>query len=409
MRALLAAILAFLAVPALAADLAVNLSGQSGGAFSTRLQSNDVQVARFVLQASGGDVTVDAITLHLSNFAMADDALTGVRLFYDADGNNVFDPSEELDVAQAPNGTDDFLTFTHTFTALSGQIRELQVRATVGNNPAAYGQSFQFRIDSAASIALANGADTISGTLPAQSQAVTIRHSENRVQPGTGNPLEPRQTYFGRTNVAALHFLVESLNPAPPGQLSGIDLAAVTISVTMGTNEQTDAVTRLALWQDDGDGSFEPGSGEVLIQERTPADAGKWGINGSVITVVFDGTAIQALQDIAAGQVRAFWVGIDFSGNGPAGVCEVSVNSSGIQGALGPAADHFIANPPLVSGNVLTLSDRPPTPKSREAQGEGGCSATGGVVRLGWLILLAAVIPVSFARVRTLIRRFSTT
>src|SRR5690606_13533624 len=95
MRALLAAILAFLAVPALAADLAVNLSGQSGGAFSTRLQSNDVQVARFVLQASGGDVTVDAITLHLSNFAMADDALTGVRLFYDADGNNVFDPSEE--------------------------------------------------------------------------------------------------------------------------------------------------------------------------------------------------------------------------------------------------------------------------------------------------------------------------
>jgi hypothetical protein len=404
MRALLAALLAILALPASAANLAVNLSGQSGPAFATQLQSTDVQVARFVLQASSGDVTVDAINLHFSNAANADEAFTGVRLFYDADGNNIFDTSEELDASHAPNGTDDFLTFTETFTAVSGQIRELQVRATVSANVAAYGQAFQFRIDGAGSIALANGADTISGTLPAQAGAITIRHSQNRLQPGTGNPTQPRETFFGRDNVAALHFLVESLSATAPGQLAGIDLSSFTISVTLATNAQTEAITRVSLWQDDGDAAFEPGSGEVLIQARNPADVGKWGIAGSVISVVFDGTPIQNLQDVAAGQVRAFWIGIDFADDGPEAVCEVSLNSGGVQGALGPAADFMIANPALVSGNVLTLTEKPPKPKSREAQGEGGCSAYGWVqFNVPMLAVAAMLLFVRSRRKRTLI------
>jgi hypothetical protein len=393
----LPALIVLLACPLAAADLSVNLSGQSGPAFATQLQSSDVQVARFVLQASGGDVTVDAIAIHFSNAANADEAFTGIRLFFDADGNGIFDTSEELDASQAPNGTDDFVTFTETFTAVSGQIRELQLRATISNNSAAYGQAFQFRIDAAASFSLANGGDAVTGSLPAQANAVTIRHSENRIQPGTGNPTAPRDTFFGRTNVAALHFLVESLTATPPGQLAGIDLAAFTISVTMGTNAQTAAVTRLTLWQDDGDAAFEPGNGEVMILERDPADVGKWGIAGSVISVVFDGSEIQLLQDIPAGQARAFWIGIDFADDGPAAVCEVSLNSGGVLGALGVSADFLIANPAVVSGNVLNLEETPPKPKSTEAKGEGGCSTGAG----GGLLALLAFVAVIGSRFRT--------
>jgi hypothetical protein len=224
----------------------------------------------------------------------------------------------------------------------------------------------------------------------------------NRLQPGTGNPSSPRDTFFGRSNVAALHFLVDSLTATPPGQLSGIDLAAITVSVTLATNQQTAAVTRLTLWQDDGDANFEPNSGEVLILARTPADAGKWGIAGSVISVVFDGTSVQNLQDIPAGQARAFWVGIDFSADGPEAVCEVSVNSGGVLGALGTAADHFIANPALISGNVLALKAKPPKPKSVEAKGEGGCAASAVPFNLALLAALALLLSVRSLQVRTL-------
>lgn len=374
-----------------AADLSVNVSGQSGSAFATQLQTADVQVARFVVQASGGDVTVDAVDIHFTNAAGANTAFTGIRLFYDADGNGIFDTSEEVDVAQTPNGVDDFVTFVDSFTVFSGQIRELQLRATVSNNTAAYGQAFQFRVDGAASLLLANGGDTVSGNLPAQANAITIRHSENRLHPGTGNPSQPRDAFFNNTNKAAMHFVIESLNPTPPGQLAGVDLTALQVSVTLGTAEQTDAVTRLTLWQDDGDALFEPNSGEVLIQERMPSDAGKWGISGSVIIAVFDGTAVQQLQAIPAGQARAFWVGIDF-GSGLEAVCEVSINAAGVLGAEGIAADFFIANPPLISGNVINLKRRPPPPESTEAQGEGGCAAAASGQTWFWLALLIAPI-----------------
>lgn len=394
MRILLA--LTLMALPLAAADLSVNVSGQSGPAFATQLQTADVQVARFVVQATGGDVTLDELDIHFTNAAAAT-AFTGIRLFYDADGNGIFDTSEELDAAQTPNGADDFVTFVESFTVFTGQIRELQLRATVGNDSASYGNSFQFRIDSAASLLLAAPGDTVSGNLPAQAGAITIRHSENRLHPGTGNPTQPRDAFFGNTNKAALHFVIESLTSVPPGQLAGIDLAALQVSVTLGTPEQTDAVTRLTLWQDDGDALFEPNSGEVLIQERRPTDAGKWGIGGSVITVVFDGTAVQQLQAIASGQARAFWVGIDF-GNGQEAVCEVSVNAAGILGAEGMAADFFIANPPLISGNVINLKRRPPPPESSDPDGEGGCAVA--AMNDTWIALIGALTALGVARRR---------
>ncbi len=397
----LPALLLMLACPLMAANVAVNLSGTSGPSFATQLQTGDVQVGRFVLQATGGDVTINSITIHFTNAANADEAFTSVRLFYDDDGNGIFATNEEVGTAQVPNGTDDFVTFTQTIVADDTQINELQVRVTVGNNVAAYGQAFRFRIDTAASLNLPNP-DTVSGSLPAQANTITIRHSENRLQPGTGNPTGPRTFYFGETNVNALHFLVDSMFPTAPGQLAGINLSAITISITLATALQTPAITRLTLWQDDGDSAFEPGSGEVLVLARTPADVGKWGISGSVISVVFDGTAVQNIADIPTGQARAFWIGLDFDSDGPSATCEISVNNTAVLGAEGAAADFFIGTPALISGNVITLQAKPPKEKSREAGGEGGCSTHGTETQF-WLglVCFAAIWTVSRRVIRT--------
>lgn len=397
MRAL-AALIAFFAVPLCAADLAVNVSGATGPDFANKLDDTDVEVARFALQAGGGDVDVDAVTIHFTNAAAANEAFTAVQLFYDADGNGTFDGSEQVGTAQVPNGTDDFVTFTDTFTAVSGVIRELQLRVDIGNDAAAYGEAFQFIIDGASSITLASGTDTISGGLPATSNTIEIRHSVNELVPGTGNPSAPRNVALGRTNVGALHFIVSSLNATPPGQLQGIDLDEITISVTLGNAAQTDIVTRLALWQDDGDSAFEPGNGEVLIQERTPADGAKWAVSGSVISVTFDGSAVQLLSDIPAGGAKALWVGVDF-GDAPESVCEISVNRDGITGALGPAADHVTDTPNSISGNVINVIDPPEPPPPSEAQGEGGCTT---VESRGWWfgLLLLFLVAIVFARCR---------
>ncbi|MCB9894615.1 MAG: hypothetical protein H6839_09210 [Planctomycetes bacterium] len=390
MRAVIAAILLLLAVPASAANLAFNLSGTTGPDFGNQLNDTDVEVARFVLQPTGGSVDIDSITVHISNFGLADEAFTRVRAFFDADGNGTFDALEELDETSTivPNGTTDDITFTETFTAPGGVIRTLQLRVDIGTNPVVYGESYNFSIDPQADIVLTNpGTDTITSSAVATSNDISIRHSENQLAPGTGNPSAPRNAYYGKTNAPALQFAVSSLTPTGPGQLQGIDLASITISVTCANSAQTAAVTRLTLWQDDGDSAFEPGSGEVLILSHIPTDVGKWVIAGSVISVTFDGSPIQTLTDIPSGSARTFWVGIDF-GSGTNATVEVSIVRTDVLGALGAAADFFVTSPNLISGDVINLSKSPPKPKSKEAEGEGGCSTTDD----SGLLFLSAVL-----------------
>lgn len=374
-----------LACPLGAASVSVNLSGSNGASFATQLGSTNVQVARFVLQATGGDVLCDGLTIHFDNAANANVAFSGVRVFFDSEPNGIFDTTEELASSQAPNGTDNFLTFTEAFTVLAGQLHDVQVLVTVTAATASYGEVFRFRIDAAASVDLNDDInDSVTGTFPVQANTITIRHSENRLQPGTGNPTAPRETNFGAQNVRGVHVIIESLNPTPPGQLAGIQLATLAASVTLPSALETAAVTRLRLWQDDGDSAFEPGGGEVLIQARTPADIAAWSVAGSVITVTFDVSTVPA---IPTGQVRAFWISIDFSEDGPETSCEVAVNRTGVISALGADADFFIATPALVSSNVITLVPKPPKPKSNEAEGEGGCTTIVGQGQF-WAILV---------------------
>jgi hypothetical protein len=394
MRAVFAALFAIFALPCAAASLAMNLSGTTGPDFGNQLNDTDVEVARFVLQPSGGAVSIDEITVHVSNFATADEAFTGVRMFFDADGNGTFDPSEEVSTSQGPTGAGSDLTFTETFSAPSGLIRTLQLRVNIGNITSTYGQSYNFSIDPQADITLTSpGTDTISSTTVAVSNDITIRHSENQLVPGTGNPTGPRETSFNDGNFAALHFIVSSLTPTGPGQLQGIDLNSITISVTCATAAQTAVITRLRLWQDDGDSNFEPGNGEVLIQERTVLDVGKWIVAGSVINVTYDGLPVQNLSDVPSGSTKALWVGIDF-GTGPETTCEVSVTRTNVLGALGAAADFFVTNPNFISGNVITVTTPADPPRDAEPQGEGGCS-TNGESSL-WLILVALALTTAF-------------
>jgi len=397
MRAVLAAFVICFAIPCAAANLAVNLSGTTGPNFGNQLNDTDVEVARFVLQASGGAVSIDSVTVHISNFALADEAFTRVRMFFDADGNGTFDPTEEVDETSTivPNGATDDITFTETFSAPSGFIRTLQLRVNIGTNVAVYGEAYSFSIDPQADVVLTNpGTDTITSTTVATSNTITIRHSENQLVPGTGNPLAPRQTTFGTQNYGALHFIVSCLTPAGPGQLQGIDLNSITISITCQTAGQTATVTRVRLWQDDGDASFEPSGGEVLIQERTAADVGKWVVASSVISVTFDGTPIQNLADLPSGTARPFWVGVDF-GTGVETVCEVSVTRTNVLGALGAAADFFVTTPNFISGNAITVTDPPPKEKSPSPPGEGGCST--GSDGAWWLVFTLFALMATFA------------
>jgi len=392
MRAVFAAVLAILALPLSAATLAFNLSGTTGPDFGNQLNDTDVEVARYVVQPTGGNVSIDSITIHISNFALADNAFTRLRLFFDADGNGTFDPTEELDEASTivPNGATDDVTFNETFVAPSGLIRTLQLRVNIGVDTSVYGEAFNFSIDPQADIVLTSGGDSISSTTVATSNDITIRHSENQLVAGTGNPTAPRSAPLNTGNFPALHFIVSSLTPTGPGQLQGIDLAEITISVTCANAAQTATVTRLALWQDDGDAVFEPSAGEVLIVQRTPADAGKWIVAGSVISVTFDGTPVQNLSDIASGGARTFWVGIDF-GSGPDATCEVSVTRTQVLGALGAAADFFVTTPNFISGDIINVSTPPEPPKPAEPEGEGGCSSNGQPGGLLLVIVLALV------------------
>lgn len=386
---LLAVLLAAGALPA--ANVAVNLSGTTNLAFSNKLVDTDVQVARFVLQASGGNVVIDGVTIDFSNPTNAALAFSGVRLFYDANGNGTFeDPAEELGSIQAI-GTGS-VTFTETFTALNGLIRELQVRVNIANNVAVYGEAFQARIDAAGSIILPGASsDTVSGTFPATGNAITIRNSVNQLVPGTGNPATPRTVAKGSQNVSGVHFIVDCLVATNPGELVGIDLQGLAVSVTTQTAGQTANVSAVSLWQDDGDGLFEPGAGEIQILQRTPADVGKWIAAGNVITVTFDGTSIAVLPQINTGQARAFWASISFVG-GTECVCQVSVNRTGIQGSLGTTADFFVTSPASVQGEVITVADLPKGAKAPEAQGEGGCSTSEQPVSWATLALLLAGI-----------------
>lgn len=401
MRAVLAAFLAILALPLSAATLAFNLSGTTGPDFGNQLNDTDVEVARYVVQPSGGNVSIDSITIHISNFALADNAFTRLRLFFDADGNGTFDPTEELDETSTivPSGATDDVTFTETFSAPGGLIRTLQLRVNIGVDTSVYGEAFNFSIDPQADIVLSNGGDSVSSTTVATSNDITIRHSENQLVTGTGNPTAPRSAALGASNFPALHFIVASLTPTGPGQLQGIDLNSITISVTCANAAQTAAITRLALWQDDGDAVFEPSAGEVLILQRTPADAGKWVIAGSVISVTFDGTPVQNLSDIPSGGARTFWVGIDFGG-GPDTTCEVSVTRTQVLGALGAAADFFVTTPNFISGDIINVATPPPPPKSSKPEGEGGCSTAEqpGMLLLIALALALALIARNFTR-----------
>ncbi|MBZ0136556.1 MAG: hypothetical protein K8I27_09305 [Planctomycetes bacterium] len=386
MRVVLAALL-LIAAPAFAANLTVNVSGNTPPDFSNQLSDTGVEVARFVFQATGGDVDISAVTLHVSNHLLADEAFTNVRVFFDSEPNQTFSPGEQVDTDKTPDGVTDALTFAGSFTVLNGNIHTLLVLVDIANNATVYGQAYDWTMDPQSDVTLANvPPDVITNSNIGVSNSITLRHSENQLVPGTGNPGAPRETSFGASNVAALHFAIDSLNAIGPGQLSGIDLASITISITCATSIQTALPTRLRLWTDDGDSSFEPGSGEIMIQERVPADLTKWIIAGTVISATFDGTAIQNLQDIAAGTVRTFWVSIDF-GSGPETTCEVSLTRTNVLGALGTAADYFVTNPTAISGDVLTVTDPPKKKPSKSPEGEGGCST--GTHTSYLLILLA--------------------
>ena len=391
MRVVLAALL-LVAAPVFAADLTINVSGNTPPDFANQLNDNDVEVARFVFQASGGDVDVSDVTLHVSNHLLADEAFTAVRVLFDSEPNGTFNPlTEQVGTDQVANGTTDDLTFSGSFTVLDGNIHTLLVLVDVSTNTSVYGEAYDWTIDPQADVTLTNpGTDNITNSNVGTSNAITLRHSENQLVPGTGNPSAPRQTAFNTVNYPALHAIISSLTPTGPGQLSGIDLAAMTFSITCATGPQTAVPTRLRLWTDDGDSSFEPGAGEVLIQERTPADTTKWIVAGTVISVTFDGTPIQSLQDIASGTTRTFWVSVDF-GSGPETTCEVSLTRTNVLGALGADADFFVTAPNALSGDVITVTDPPPKPKSKSPQGEGGCS-TGEQIPSSSLVLLLVVL-----------------
>ncbi|MCA8912801.1 MAG: hypothetical protein KDB82_13945 [Planctomycetes bacterium] len=397
MRAFLAAIVLLFALPLAANDLAFNLSGVTGPDFGNQLNDTDVEVARFVVQASGGAVQVEAITVHVSNFALADEAFTAVRLFYDANNNSSFEVGEQVGTDQVPNGTTDDLTFTGTVTAPNGGIRSLQLRVDIGTNATVYGEAFDFSVDPQVDIALNDTVnDQITTMAVATSNTLTIRHSENQLVPGTGNPAAPRTAGHGSSNFPALQFIVSSLTPTAPGQLQGIDLNSITISITCASAAETGVVTGLTLWQDDGDSSFEPGSGEVLIQSRSPADVTKWIISTNVVNVTFDGTVIQNLTDIPSGSASVFWVGISFGGS-PDATCEVLVNRTGIVGALGTDADWVVTSPSFISGDVISVATPPPPAPSASPPGEGGCSST---ETSGWylLVVVATALFVTICR-----------
>ncbi|MHC4841986.1 MAG: hypothetical protein ACYTDT_13695 [Planctomycetota bacterium] len=397
MKILLLALL--LASPIAAADLAVAVSTNQGPDFANKTNDADVEVARFTLSATSGSVSVDDITITFSNETMADDAFSQLRLFYDADGNSTFAANEELDTGKVPNGTSNSVTFAEVFSAPDTFSYDLQIRADINNTSTFYGEAFSFSVNAGTDVTLTNGgSDTVSGTFPATSNSLTIRHSENQLVPGTGNPSAPRDVNHNSTNNAALHFIIDCLAATPNGELVGIDLDSITISLTLGAIGEDAGVAALSLYADDGDGLFEPTTDETEILRRTATDITKWVVSGTVITVTFDGSAIANLADILSGQSRVFWVGIDFAGSMDVTV-EASVNRTGVLGALGADADYLVASPANINGNVINVRNigsggggGSGGNSAAEPSGENGCASSNSptlAIFLSILVLLA--------------------
>lgn len=390
-------ILLLLATPLMAADLAVDVSVNQASDFANKTNDVDVEVARFTLSATGGAISVGELSITISNETMADDAFSQLRLFYDADGNGTFATNEELTSGQTPDGTSSILTFADAFSVANMSTNDLQLRADINNTSTFYGQAFTFSIDVNTDVSLTNsGSDAVLGTFPVNSSTLTIRHSENQLVQGTGNPTAPRTVGHNSADNAALHFIVDSLTAATNGQLVGIDLDSLTISLILGSTSEAAGIAALTLYTDDGDGLFEPGAGEAEIQRRTVLDGAKWVVSGTVISVTFDGSAIANLVDLVSGQNSVFWVGIDFTGSMDVTV-EASVNRTSVLGALGADADYFLPSPANINGNVINVRNTGGggigSNADSDPSGEGGCISSSSPTNI-YLFSFLAVLSV---------------
>ncbi|CAG0988565.1 hypothetical protein PLCT2_02335 [Planctomycetaceae bacterium] len=379
-----------------AATMNVTLSGASPANFENRLSDTSVEVTRFVLTSTGAAVDCSAVTITFTNPTTADEAFTAVRVFYDANGNSSFEAGEEIGVGQAPNGAAATLSFTGAFTVPTSS-RLMQVIVNTGANVASYGSDYRFSIAAAADITLVNpGTDSVTGAFPVQGNTLTIRNSVTNLLAGTGNPAGPRTVVRGSQDVAGAHFRLDCIAAAIPGELVGLDLSSITVSLNLGSAADASVITSVSLFGDDFDAAFEPSGQDPLIQSRTSADIAKWTVAGSTLTVIFDGAPLTALTSINSGTVRAFWIGVSFNSTANA-VVEVLVNRTGIIGAEGANGDFMTTAITSVSGNVITVSGS--GGGGGDGQGnrpseEGGCTATPTGVAMPWilLVLLAAAI-----------------
>lgn len=377
-----------------AATLNVTLSGASPANFENRLSDTSVEVTRFVLTSTGAAVDCSAVTITFTNPTSADEAFTAVRVFYDANGNSSFEAGEEIGTSQAPNGAAATLAFTGNFTVPTSS-RLMQVIVNTGANVASYGGAYRFSIAAAADITLVNpGTDSVTGAFPVQGNIITIRNSVTNLLAGTGNPASPRTVGRGSQNVAGAHFRLDCLAAAIPGELVGLDLAGITISLNLGSAADASVITSVSLFGDDFDAAFEPGGQDPLIQSRTSADIAKWSVVGSTLTVIFDGAPVTALTSINSGSVRAFWIGVSFNSTANA-VVEVLVNRTGIVGAEGANGDFITTAITSISGNVITVSGSgggsTGGSQGNSPEEEGGCSAS-PTVGAPWILLALAAL-----------------
>lgn len=374
-----------------AASVNVALSGASPANFDNRLNDTSVEAARFVLTISGGSVDLSGVTLSFSNAANADEAFSAVRLFVDLNGNQSFEsPSEEFSPVGgiAPDGINGFLAFSKAFTLATGTTL-MQVVVNTSGNVAAYGESFRFSIAAAADFTLVNpGTDNVTGSFPVQSNSITIRNSVTNLLSGTGNPAAPRTVSRGAQNVAGTHFRLDCLSATVPGELLALNLASITVNINLGSPAEAAVINSVNLHGDDFDAVFEPTGADTLIQSRTSADAAKWMVSGSTLTVVFDGAPVAALS-VASGSVRAFWIGLSFNNSANA-VVEVLVSRTGILGAAGAVGDFLTTGVVTVSGNVITVSGKGGGGGGGQGNSpgeEGGCVAS-PAGSVPWILVL---------------------
>lgn len=377
-----------LATPAAAATLTVTVSPEAPPAFANRLLDTNVPVADFTLAAAGGDVTLTAVTITVSNATNAGVAFTSMRVFFDINGDGVFDAGDEIDTFQNPAGSSTF-TFTENFTVLSGLARRLQVQVDIGNIPAVYGETFIFSLASSGDLTRQNGGDSIAGTFPVAGNAVLLRNSITEIGAGSGNPTSGRNVAVGTTNAPALHFKLDSKAGVGPGELVGLKLESLEVTVNLGAASHADVLDSVELYSDNGNTAFEPGSGDNLILRRTPAETTKWQVSGTVLTVTFDGAEIAALPTITTGTTRSFWIAYDLANSG-SGQLECQVKGIGVIGTEGDDGDFIMAAPAAVSGGtifVVTVST-PSDLKKDEEYKEGGCAVGAAIPPLVLLVLL---------------------